>query len=387
VPFFGYNVGYRAFLKVYMLNPLHMTRFADLLHQGAILNRIFQPYESHLQYLLQWMCDYNLFGCDYINCAKVQFRGPVPDSDEVDIKTHKWHAASIPEAFISDDDQYPRQSHCTLEVDICVQDILNRHELQYRPIHHDFLERSSQMPMNPDDKYVPSMAGLWRDETRRRKRQMGLSDTASSPFPAEVMVSMSADPRNTDKGGWIHKEEYQELVKNLIEEEKKHGDDVSFGTFVKEAPGLKSIKTTVESVEDLYPENLRCQQINDDEEEQVQGPGPMGAENQSTMTLVNALPGDDVLPPNLEQLPDIVVGAVDTDEVGQGGQSDAEEQQSLDPLTVSLMRQSGNANTSDDNFDEGIDLVDPSDAGSIGDPNSPSTVRKRKLDPELNSPS
>ena len=387
VPFFGYNVGYKVFLKVYMLNPMHMTRFADLLHQGAILNRIFQPYESHLQYLLQWMCDYNLFGCDYINCAKVQFRGPVPDSDEIDTKTHKWHDASIPEELISGDDQYPRQSHCTLEVDIRVQDILNRHELQCRPIHHDFLERSSQRPMNPDDKYVPSMAGLWRDETRRRKRQMGLSDTASSPFPAEVMVSMSADPRNTDKGGWIHEEEYRELVKQLIEEEKNQRDDVSFGTFVKEPSGLEDIKTTVESVEDLYPDNLWNQQIDDDEREQADEPEPMGAQMKSMMTLVNALPGDGILPRNVEQLPDAVVGAADTDGVGHDVQTDTEEQQSLDPLTMSLMRRDGDGNASDDQFDEGIDLIDPSDADSIGDPNSPSTVRKRKLDPELDSPS
>ncbi|KAF1365689.1 DNA polymeras-like protein zeta catalytic subunit [Lizonia empirigonia] len=379
VPFFGYNVGYKVFLKVYLLNPMHMTRFADLLHQGAILNRIFQPYESHLQYLLQWMCDYNLFGCDYINCAKVQFRGPVPDSNEIDIQKHKWHDASIPEDFVSEDDQYPRQSHCTLEIDICVQDILNRHELQYRPIHHDFLERSSQMPRNPDDKYVPSMAGLWRGETRRRKRQMGLSDTASSPFPAEVMVSMSADPRNTDKGGWIHEEEYRELIKNLIEEEKKHTDDPSFGSFLKEVPGLKSISTTVESVEDLYPENLSSQQIDDDEQDPAQAQKAMSEEVQSTMILVNALPGENELPHDMEQLPEVLVGHVEAD-------PDAEEQQSLDPLAMSLLRQSGEEETSDDHFDESIDLVDPSDAGSIGDPYSPSTVRKRNLESEPESP-
>lgn len=379
MPFFGYNVGYKVFLKVYLLNPMHMTRFADLLHQGAILNRIFQPYESHLQYLLQWMCDYNLFGCDYINCAKVQFRGPVPDSNEIDIQKHKWHDASIPEDFVSEDDQYPRQSHCTLEIDICVQDILNRHELQYRPIHHDFLERSSQMPRNPDDKYVPSMAGLWRDETRRRKRQMGLSDTASSPFPAEVMVSMSADPRNTDKGGWIHEEEYRGLITTLIEEEKKHTDDPSFGSFLKEVPGLKSISTTVESVEDLYPENLSSQQIDDDEQDPAQEQEAMNDEVQSTLILVNALPGENELPQGMEQLSEILVEHVETD-------PDAGEQQSLDPLTMSLLRQSGEGEISDDHFDEGIDLVDPSDAGSIGDPYSPSTVRKRNLESEPESP-
>jgi len=388
VPFFGYSVGYKVFLKVYMLNPMHMTRFADLLHQGAVLNRIFQPYESHLQYLLQWMCDYNLFGCDYINCAKVQFRGPVPDSEETSTKTHKWHDSSIPEQFITEDDQYPRQSHCTLEVDICVQDILNRHELQYRPIHHDFLERTSQMPRNPDDKYVPSMAGLWKDETRRRKRQMGLSDTASSPFPAEVMVSMSADPRNTDKGGWIHEEEYRELVERLIEEEKSHRDDVSFGTFVKETPGLERIRTTVESVEDLFPENLLNQQIgddDDDEKEQEDEPELMDAEIKSTMTLVNALPGEGFPLGNVDEVPDLDVKAAE-DEAGEVGLSDTEEQKSLDPLTVSLMQQSGDGEDSDDQFDEGIDLVDPSEGGSIGDPNSPSTVRKRNLESVFESP-
>ncbi|KAF1934176.1 uncharacterized protein M421DRAFT_114633 [Didymella exigua CBS 183.55] len=384
IPFFGYNVGYKVFLKVYMLNPMHMTRFADLLHQGAILNRTFQPYESHLQYLLQWMCDYNLFGCDYINCTKVQFRGPVPDSDEIDTKTHKWHDTSVPESFITEDDQYPRMSHCALEVDICVQDILNRHELQYRPIHHDFLERSSQMPSNPDDKFVPSMAGLWRDETRRRKRQMGLSDTASTPFPAEVMVSMSADPRNTDKGGWIHEGEYRELVASLIEEEQPHRDNVSFGTFVKDVPGLEKIRTTVESVEDLYPENLWSQRIDEDEQEQADETEPMGDEEvRSTMTLVNALPGPDEMPRIVEQLPDIIVDAAEED---QDGQSDTEEDQSLDPLTRSLLQQSGTGDTSDDHSDVGIDLVDPSEAGSVGDPNSPSTVRKRHLEPEFASP-
>ncbi|KAI7641974.1 putative DNA polymerase zeta catalytic subunit, partial [Hortaea werneckii] len=66
VPFFGYHVGYRHFLKIYLLNPQHMTRFTDLLQQGAIMKQVFQPYEAHLQYLLQWMCDFNLYGCAYI---------------------------------------------------------------------------------------------------------------------------------------------------------------------------------------------------------------------------------------------------------------------------------------------------------------------------------
>jgi DNA polymerase zeta len=380
VPFFGYSVGYKVFLKVYMLNPVHMTRLADLLYSGAIMNRVFQPYESHLQYLLQWMCDYNLYGCDYIDCAKVLFRGPVPDSDEIDTFTHKWHDASIPEEFMAEEDQYPRQSHCTLEVDICVQDILNRHELQYRPIHHDFLERSSQMPRNPDDKYVPSMAGLWRDETRRRKLRMGLLDPSSSPFPAEVMVSMSADPRNKDKGGWIHEEEYREIVAGLIEEERRQKGDVKFETFVKPVEGLERLRTAVESIEDLYPENLASQQLPDDKLDQ---PAGIQLSDQDT----------DYPAPGLGETHDqqqgetVVEEPQVEDEADAAVQSDTEEHQSLDPLTASLLHKSSDDYTNDELIDEGIDLVDPSEEGDPESSDELGNMWKRTLEDPQESPS
>jgi DNA polymerase zeta len=360
-----------------MLNPMHMTRFTDLLHQGAILNRVFQPYESHLQYLLQWMCDYNLYGCDYINCAKVQFRGPVPDSDEIDTTVHKWHDASIPDAFMADEDQYPRQSHCTLEVDICVQDILNRHELQYRPIHHDFLERSSQTLRNPDDKYVPSMAGLWRDETRRRKRRMGLSDPSSSPFPPEVLVSMSADTRNSKSGGWIHEEEYREIVESLIIEERRGKGDVKFDSFVKPIAGQECIRTAVESIEDLYPEVLSTQQLPDDDlqedAEVLQG--------DSAHVDTEAHPSSDGPEPRQQHIDSVVGDGQDEDPADVDNQSDTEEQQSLDPLTVSLLKGSSEIEAEDELIDEGIDLVDPSDDGEPPSPSSPRNMRKRSIEP------
>ncbi|RYN87811.1 DNA polymerase zeta catalytic subunit [Alternaria tenuissima] len=375
VPFFGYNVGYKTFLKVYMLNPMHMTRFTDLLHQGAILNKVFQPYESHLQYLLQWMCDYNLYGCDYINCGKVQFRGPVPDSDEVDVTVHKWHDASIPDEFMADEDQYPRQSHCTLEVDICVQDILNRHELQYRPIHHDFLERSSQLPRNPDDKFVPSMAGLWRDETRRRKRRMGLSDPSSSPFPAEVLVSMSADERDTKKGGWIHEEEYREIVENLIVEERRGQGEARLDTFVKPVAGQEHIRTAVESIEDLYPEILSTQQLPNDENELDDD---YLTEDDGASVGVGARPAFDEPGPNQLHSDATTGDEQNENPIDAGNQSDTEEQQSLDPLTASLLKGSSDMEAEDVLIDEGIDLVDPNDDGEP--PSSPINTRKRSLD-------
>lgn len=255
VPFYGYHVGYQFFLKIYMLNPQCMTRLADLLRQGTIMKKDIQPYESHMQYLAQWMCDYNLYGCAYIDCRTARFRSPVPESSPLSTTKHKWHDQTIPSSLISSEEKLPRQSHCSIEVDICVQDILNRHNITSRPLHHDFIERVH--PTSSDEKLVHSMAGLWRDETRRRRARMG--ETGCSPFPPEVLVSMSADPRNPRPGGWIHEEEYLQRLRELIRDEQAEGNgkELAFDTFVEKTAFETQIKTSLESVEDLFSYNLK----------------------------------------------------------------------------------------------------------------------------------
>ena len=233
-----------------------MNRLADLLVQGQIIQEWNQPYESHLQYLSQWMCDNNLYGCAYINCSKIQFRAPVPQHEGISNSKHQWHDQSIPNEWISDSDLYPRHSHCSIEVDICVQDILNRKDIAERSIHCDFGERFSKF--NPDEKLVHSMAGLWRDETKRRKRRMGISDSFSSPFPPEALVTMSADPRHDDISGWVHEEEFKALIRNIIDAEKSADFDTSlnFESFVKPLMNANQVQTAFESINDLFPENL-----------------------------------------------------------------------------------------------------------------------------------
>lgn len=155
---------------------------------------------------------------------------------------------------ITDDPELPRVSHCSIEVDICVQDILNRKAINERPIHHDFIERVA--PVQSDLKLVHSMAGLWRDETKRRKRQLPKHLQEGSPFPPEVMVSMSADPRNTRPQGWIHEQEHREQIEQLISEEESNQPDISFDTFTKHDPLEVSVRTALQSVEDLHPSSL-----------------------------------------------------------------------------------------------------------------------------------
>ncbi|KAL3471303.1 hypothetical protein BJX99DRAFT_30807 [Aspergillus californicus] len=252
VPFYGYHVGYRFFFKVYLLNPNYITRLADLLLQGAVMKRPIQPYESHLQYVPQWMCDYSLYGCASMKCSKVKFRSPIPEYLELSDLSHRWHARSIPPDWISDEGLLPKQSHCPLEVDVCVQDILNRVEIRERPIHHDFSEYLK--PAFFDEKLVPSMAGLWQDEKRRRKKRLGLADPDSSPFTNEDLVSFSVDPRKNSQGDWIHGDEFEQLARQIAAEERRNDSDkdVTLDGILLQKPFEKDIKTALESVEDFF---------------------------------------------------------------------------------------------------------------------------------------
>ncbi|KKZ64515.1 DNA polymerase zeta subunit [[Emmonsia] crescens] len=260
VPFYGYHVGYRFFFKIYLFNPMNMTRLADLLRQGAVMKRVLQPYESHLQYLSQWMCDYNLYGCAYLKSSKVTFRAPIPTY--LENSTHIWHDRSISPATVFDNSSLPRQSHCDLEVDIHVQDIINRFEVKERPIHQDFVEMLQPLVV-PDKKLVPSLAGLWEEEARRRRSKLNPSDVESiSSFRPEELVSMSADPRNAGPGGWVHEEEYREKMEAVANEEHL-GRKPTFTDFAATTPFEAAIQTALSSVEDLFPGNIQAAQAED----------------------------------------------------------------------------------------------------------------------------
>lgn len=256
VPFYGFHVGYRYYLKIYMLDPTVMTRLADILRQGIVMKMVFQPFEAHLQYLLQWMVDYNLYGCDYIDCSRVAFRLPVPKHGGLTSSSHLWHDGSIPHDQISVLSELPRISHCSLEVDICVQDITNRNEVKPRSLHHDFIEYLD--PVAPDEKLVRSMAGIWEGQTRRRKSTIPDLESGRSPS-GDIPLSMSAGPRKSQPSGWIHEEDYKNQMMALIMDErnKSDGANISFSTFVRHHSLESTIRTSLEAVEDLFPQNLR----------------------------------------------------------------------------------------------------------------------------------
>lgn len=255
-PFYGYHVGYRFFLKIYLLNPSYKGRLADLLHQGAVMKRPLQPYESHLGYVPQWMCDYNLSGCNYMDCSMVKFRSPVPEYLEMNNLNHRWHDRTIVPESILDGPALQKQSHCALEVDICVQDILNRSHVKERHLHHDFMEMLRPAIIN--ERLVPSVAGLWEDETRRRKKRMGIVDPGSSPFAPEELISMSANSRDQSRAGWVHEDEFHEMARQIALAEKEDAEekDTSFENFLNPNEYEKKVKTSLSSVEDFYPNQI-----------------------------------------------------------------------------------------------------------------------------------
>ncbi|KAF3917252.1 hypothetical protein AA313_de0201418 [Arthrobotrys entomopaga] len=189
------------------------------------------------------MIDYNLYGCGYIDCARVYYRQPIPTEEEVG-EGHMWHLGSMAAKDVLEEEEFPRVSHCSVEIDIRVEDILNRLHVEPRNLHQDFLELKNPIPV--DRKLVPSMAELWKDEQRRRQ----LKDINVESFG----VAFSAATRKVH-GGWVHEEEYRDKITEIIELENARAERgrLSWDTFVSNDDEGKGIKTTWETVEDFYP--------------------------------------------------------------------------------------------------------------------------------------
>lgn len=79
IPFYGFHVGYKTFLKIYVVDPKHSKRVADVLRSGSLMgNTAFEVFEDHVNFTLQFMLDQNLFGCGWVEVSDCLFRGPLP---------------------------------------------------------------------------------------------------------------------------------------------------------------------------------------------------------------------------------------------------------------------------------------------------------------------
>uniref|UniRef100_A0A1B0A7J0 DNA polymerase zeta catalytic subunit n=1 Tax=Glossina pallidipes TaxID=7398 RepID=A0A1B0A7J0_GLOPL len=164
IPFYGYHRKEHYFLKIYMYNPRFIRRAAGMLQNGVILNKVFQPHESHVPYILQFMIDYNLYGMSFIHMPFdiVKFRRAtdadvIPFKDLSDIQILNCHIVK-------------KLTNCALEVDILAIFILNRFQLLHKS--------SSSKHTNP------GIESIWHDEKVRRQETFERCEHEQKEIPS-----------------------------------------------------------------------------------------------------------------------------------------------------------------------------------------------------------
>ena len=185
----------------------------------------FRVYESHLSFALQFLSDFGLYGCGWIELSENTWRRG--DEDEAQEEQINLSFKLSP---------YHRQSRMPLELDVESHEIQNRHRLTARNIHHKLSIPASPQPPEP---LVISVRELWEDE-RRRRIARGL------PPSPDVPQDLSAGSRG--KGGdWVAEARWWEEIEKRIARERDippvSGDDDDWTRWVM---------TTFESVEALW---------------------------------------------------------------------------------------------------------------------------------------
>lgn len=236
IHFYGFHASYSPFLKIHIADPAVFNRAVTIMHSGTIMKTRFRIYESHLSFVLQFMSDFGLYGCGWIDLAEVWQRGnDAAGNNEYDTATQveRTHQGLENDFKIS---PYFRQSRMTLEVDVAAHQILNRHLLTARNIHHELVIPEPALSPEP---LVPSVRELWEDE-RRRRIARGLS-----PSP-EIPKDLSERSRGAG-GDWVSEARYWEEIRRRIEKEKGDERPQESGEEWE-----RWVMTTFESVEALW---------------------------------------------------------------------------------------------------------------------------------------
>ncbi|XP_043708383.1 DNA polymerase zeta catalytic subunit isoform X3 [Telopea speciosissima] len=275
---YGYHSQEELFVKIYLYYPHEAGRVANLLLGGAVLDKSFQPHESHIPYLLQFLqVDYNLYGMGLLHLSMVKFRHPLPDefipraahfnvqhrqesqklsasmhlqadsSGDACLSSCVWIASTIPSGWTwpcsievdawEDMSCIKRQSSCELEGDATVDDILNQQVKVY----------SSLSQTHSEVKMVQSLIPIWEEEFERTGIcQTSMSPDPSKPLPENVLRSLS------------HGLEFESTLLDLCEKAKNLCQNILLEESEKFVQSIKSLSeagNAVESVEQICTNN------------------------------------------------------------------------------------------------------------------------------------
>ncbi|KAL8116725.1 hypothetical protein AgCh_023033 [Apium graveolens] len=228
---YGYKSSEEFFVKIFLYYPQDVSRAANLLVGGAILDKVLQPHESHVPFLLQFLIDHNLYGMGHLHVSKMMFRTPVPDgswSKAKDNRQHRlktnnsdslpvdslvdsggnaclglplWNSLTIPNGWIWQQSSQldpsigpnpyfvSRQSTCQLEGDASVHEILNQQNLSY----------SSLSQTGSDVKIVQSLIPIWEEFEKAGVYGASSLSMPGKPHPKDILRTLSDGVEFVDK--------------------------------------------------------------------------------------------------------------------------------------------------------------------------------------------
>jgi len=185
VPMYGCHLSERLFVKIYFLDPADVQKAAGLLTGGACMGHVFQPYQSHIPYILQAMCDLNLVGMGTIDLSSVTFREPrlripqpppgcdnvgmVPSNTLAKLEARWASGLNARPAMVCNG--FERMSVCELEADALAADVLNRTRVSTLRL----------TEANRDTKMVGTLAFIWED-VRKHNTKIGGGGTLDIPL-------------------------------------------------------------------------------------------------------------------------------------------------------------------------------------------------------------
>ncbi|KAI9063064.1 hypothetical protein FKP32DRAFT_1593035 [Trametes sanguinea] len=271
VHFYGFHANYSPFLKVHIADPAFANRAVTIMQSGTVMQTRFRVYESHISYLLQFMCDFGLYGCGWIDLGEVWQRGRDEVSED---GAEDPELAQVLSTFKTS--PYYRQTRMPLEVDAIAPHILNRQKLSARNIHHKLTIPAPPFPPEP---LVLSVRELWEDE-RQRRMAKGLS-----PSP-EVPKDLSASSRGPG-GAWVAEARWWEEIRKRIERER--GREVTPPRMSWE----KWVMTTFESIEALWQDEFKTWRPNLNEDNGSPNAGDRPPEDVQNPYQATVLQGND----------------------------------------------------------------------------------------------
>ena len=238
VHFYGFHSAYSPFFKILVADPSYMNRISTILQSGSVMSTRFRVYESHLNYILQFLSDFGLYGCGFIELEDVFERCATQPEEQPE---HVFSDSSTPIPFKSS--SYFRESRLPLEVDAIAPHILNRRRLAARNVHHRL---EIPVPLLPSEPLVLGVRELWEDE-RNRRQTLGLD-----PSP-ELPIDPSESSRGVG-GEWAAEAHWWDEIRNRIESTANSNEELQ----EKKSEGWERfVMTPFESIEAIWEKEYK----------------------------------------------------------------------------------------------------------------------------------